>query len=53
MFYFNIETLNSSANPPLQISFITFDFAIAAFKNLVKMTVLKERLNKTDMEKVD
>ena len=29
-----------------------FDVAIATFKNLLKMAVLKERLNKTYMEKV-
>ena len=52
MVSFNIETLNSDANPPLQTSFIKFDVAIATFKNLLKMAVLKERLNKTDMEKV-
>ena len=32
--------------------FIKFDVAIATFKNLLKMAVLKERLNKTDMGKV-
>ena len=48
---FNIETLNSGANPPLQTSFIKFDVAIATFKNLLKMAVLKERLNKMDMKK--
>ena len=49
MVSFNIETLNSDANPPLYTSFIKFD---ATFKNLLKMAVLKERLNKKDMEKV-
>ena len=29
-----------------------FDVAIATFKKPLKMTVLKERLNKKDMEKV-
>ena len=48
----NIETLNSWANPPLQIAVIKFDVAIATFKNLLKMAVLKKRLNKADMEKV-
>ena len=52
MVSFNIETLNSGANPPLLTSFIKFDVAIATFKNLLQMTVLKERLNKTDMVKV-
>ena len=50
--FFNIETLNSGANLPLQTSFIQFDVAIATFKNLLKMAVLKKRLNKTDIEKV-
>ena len=49
---FNIETLNSGTNPPLQSSFIKFDVAIATFKNVLKMAVLKERLSKTDMKKV-
>ena len=40
---FNIETLNSGANPPLQTSFIKFDAAIATFKNLLKMAVLKNK----------
>ena len=52
MVSFNTETLNSGANQPLQTSFIKLDVAIATFKNLLKMEVLKERLNKTDMEKV-
>ena len=52
MVSFNIETLNSGTNLPLQTSFIKFDVAIATFKNLLKMAVLKERLNKKDMEKV-
>ena len=52
MVSFNIETLNSGANPPLQTSFIKFDVAIAISKNLLKMAVLKDRLNKTGMKKV-
>ena len=52
MVSFNIETLNTGANPTLQTSFIKSDVAIAKFKNLLKTAVLKERLNKTDMEKV-
>ena len=44
--------LNSGANLPLQTLFLKFDVAIALFKNLNKMAVLKERLNKTDMEQV-
>ena len=52
MVSFNIETLNSGANPPLYTSFIKFNIAIATFQNLLKMTVLKKRLNETDMEKV-
>ena len=52
MFSFNTEALNSDANPPLQNSFIKFDVAIAPFNNLLKMVVLEERLNKTDIKKV-
>ena len=52
MVSFNTETLNSGANLPLQTSFIKFDVAIATFKNLPKMALLREHLNKTDMEKV-
>ena len=52
MVSFNIETLKSGTNLPLQTSFIKFDVAIATLKNLLKMAVLKERLNKKDMEKV-
>ena len=51
MVSFNIETLNSVANPPLKNSFIKFDVAIATLENLLKMAVLNNRLNKTDMEK--
>ena len=32
--------------------FIKFDVVIATLENLLKMAVLKKRLNKTDMEKV-
>ena len=46
------KILNSSAIPPLYTSFTKFDVAIATFKNLLKMRVLKKRLNKTYMEKV-
>ena len=53
MVSFNIETLNSGAYPPLYNSFIKFDVAKATYKNLLKMAVLKEGLNETDMEKVD
>ena len=49
---FNIETLNFGVYPLLQTSFIKFDVAIATFKNLLKIAVLEERLNKTGMEKV-
>ena len=52
MVSFNIETPNSSTNPPLYTLFVKFDVAIATFKNLLKMAVLKERLNKADIEKV-
>ena len=52
MVSFNTETLNSGANPPLLNSFRKFDVAVATFKNLLKMAVLEDRLNKTDIEKV-
>ena len=52
MISFNIETLNSGANPPLENSFAKFDIAIATLENLLKMAVLNKRLNKTDMEKI-
>ena len=52
MISFNIETLNSGENSPLKTLFITFDVAIATFKNLLNMAVLEERLNKTEIEKV-
>ena len=52
MVSFNIETLNSGANSPLQSSFIKFDVAIATLDNMLKKTVLNKRVNKTDMEKV-
>ena len=51
MFSFNIETLNSGANSQLKNLFIKFDVAIATFKNLLKIAVLKENLNKTGKEK--
>ena len=52
MVSFNIETLNSGgANLPLQTLFIKFDIVIATFKNLLRMPVLKEHLNKMDMGK--
>ena len=51
MVSFNIETLNYGENSSLYTSFIKFDVAIATFNNLLKTAVLKERLNKTDMEK--
>ena len=53
MVAFNIEALNCVANPLLETSFTKFDVVITTFKNLVKMAVLKESLNKTDTEKVD
>ena len=46
MVSFNIETLNSGAN--LRI----IHFGIATLENLLKVAVLKKRLNKTDMEKI-
>ena len=50
--FFNIETLNSGANPPLQNSFIEFDVAVATLENLLQIAVLNKRVNKMDMEKV-
>ena len=47
MISFNIETLNSGANPPLQNLFIKFDVGIATLENLLKMAVLHKHLNKT------
>ena len=52
MISFNIQTLNSSKDPPLLTSFIKFDVAIATFKNLLNMAVFDERLNKADIEKL-
>ena len=52
MVSFNIETLGSGENWSLRTLFIKSDVPIAIFKNLLKMAVLKECLNKTDMEKV-
>ena len=52
MISFNIETLNSGENPPLQTLFKKFDVAVANFKNLQNMAVLEEPLNKKDIEKV-
>ena len=52
MICFNIETLNSGENPSLYTSFIKFDFAVATSKCLLNMAVLKECLNKMDIEKV-
>ena len=52
MICFNIETLNSGENPSLHTSFIKFDFAVATSKHLLNMAVLKECLNKMDIEKV-
>ena len=52
MISYNIETQDSGANPSLQTSFIKVDAAIATFKNLLKIVILKGRLKKTDMEKV-
>ena len=51
MISFNIETLNSVKNPPLQTLFIKFDAALATFKNLPNMAVLEMLLNETDIEK--
>ena len=52
MVSFNIETLNSGvANLPLQTLFIKFDIVIATFKNLPRLPVLKEHLNKMDKGK--
>ena len=50
MFSFNVERLNSGTNPPLYDSFIKFGVAITTIENLLKMTVLNNRLNKTDTD---
>ena len=50
MISFNTETVNSDQNLPLKNSLIKFDAAIATLENLLKMTFLNRRLNKTDME---
>ena len=48
---FNIEILNSGANPPLYFVH-KFDGVIATFKYLLKMAVLNKHLNKAEVEKV-
>ena len=45
----DVETLNSGANLP---SLIKFDIALATSKNLLKIAVLKERLEETEMKKI-
>ena len=52
MVLFDTEILNSDANVPLQTLFLKFWVAVSYFKNLLKMPSSKQRLNKTDMEKV-
>ena len=52
MVSFNIETLNSGANPSLANSFIKFYFVVVTLENLLKMAILNKRLNKTNMEKI-
>ena len=52
MVFIDIETFNSGSNLPLYSSFIKFDVAITTFKNLLMIAVLKERLNKTEVEKI-
>ena len=52
MVSFNIEKQKSGINPPLYNSFIKFDVAIGTRENLLKMAVLNNHLNKTDMENV-
>ena len=52
MISFNIETLNSGKNPPLQTSFIKFDIGMANFKSLLNMGISEKRLNKADIKKV-
>ena len=47
-----IKTVNVCANPQLSTSLIKVDVAIATFNNLLKITFLKERLNKMDIEKL-
>ena len=51
MIYFNIETQKSGAKVPLWTLFIKTNVAIATFKNLLKMTVLKEHINKSNRAK--
>ena len=51
MVSFNIETLYLDTIPPIETSVIIFDVAIATFKNLLKMEVLKERPNKMDIKR--
>ena len=48
MISFNIETQESGAKVPLWTLLIKNNVAIATFKNLLKMTVFKERkINRT------
>ena len=44
--------LNSGKNLQLWTSFIKLDVAIGTFKILLKMSVLEEHLNKTNIENV-
>ena len=52
MVSFTIETLDSGANLPLQTLLIKFEVPIVTFNNLLETAVLKEGLDKTNMEKV-
>ena len=49
---FNIEIIDSVANLLSYTLFITYDVAEATFKTLLKISVLKERLNEANTEKV-
>ena len=53
MVSFKMETQNPGANLPWKNSFRKCDVVRTIVKNLLKVTVLKRRLKKTDMEKVD
>ena len=52
MVSFNIENLNSGANPTLQILLIKFGVARATLNHILEMAALKGGLNKTGMGKV-
>ena len=49
--YIKYTLVQGSKNFSLPLD-VTFDVAIATLENLLQMTALNKRLNKTDMEKV-